>query len=500
MTGRLGLLPVIMAGLVLAWNVTLAGWIATRREGSVWFTRLTAFTGLLVAPAAVLAIASSTDAGARTITGVAWLWPVTCTLLLVQAIIATGRRLVSSSVGVPIVLYNFVIAAIAIGDDLVARTGQAPILLQGVIAARDSVLGIVMGRAALVSPLALMVPLLAPAYPARWRTSALVRALLVLCATAAVTLLVMEWPRGVATVRSYEAASLSITPREPSSLALGVRLLPTVTGLPSARAVRSAARLSDRLTPDAVLVVLRTRAVRTYGLDSLVRVLAPYRSDSVRILVALAFDREDALAVRDDPAAAARIRIDAIERIVERVRPAVIVPVLPPLVPEARHVPWPGTEWWQTHLAAAAARVRHVRPATSVLWIATRFDATDSALYAWAAADGSPIDAVGFAPTPSFAGLPALDARLRAADRWVMVNRSSGRPHWVLTAGLPRAHGDLAQHDAVRHVLAWASRRAHVRGVVIGEPVDDVAMMGLFAADGRERVVVDGVRRAVPRE
>ncbi len=500
MGARLGLLPVVLALLVLAWNVTLAGWIAGRREGGRAFTTLTGLAGLLVAPAAVLAVAASTDAGARTITGVAWLWPVTCVLMVLQSAVATGRRLVSLSVGVPILCYNVVITLIAIGDDLVVRTGAAPWVLQGIIASRDAVLGIVMGRVALASPLAIMVPLLAPAYPARWRSSVLVRALLVLYAAAALTLLIMEWPRGVGAVRSYDAATLSVTPRDASTFALGIRLLPEVTGLPSARAVRAGARLYDRVAPDAVLVVLRARAVRTSGLDSLMRVLAPYRRDSVRLMVALSFDRDDAIAVREDPVGTARLRLDALERVVERVRPHAIIPVLPPMLPSARFTPLAPTGWLQSYLTRAAAIVQRARPATDVVWIATRFDVADSTMYAWATQAAAPIDAVGFAPSPGFSGLRSLDARLRAADRWVESNGADSRAHWILTVGLPRAHGDLAQSDAIQHVIAWGSRRRFVRGVIVGELLDDRQTLGLFAANGRERPVVEMLRRTVPRE
>lgn len=496
---RLGLLPIVLALLVLAWNVTLAGWIARRSEAGRLFSTLTGLAGLLVAPAAVLSIAASTDAGARTITGVAWLWPVTCVLLVLQAATATGRRLVSSSVGVPIMCYNIVIALIAIGDDLVVRTGEAPWLLQGVIASRDAVLGIVMGRSALASPLAIMVPLLTPAYPARWRFSALIRAVLVLYAAAALTLLIMEWPRGIGAVRSYEAATLSLSPRDPSSFTLGVSFLPEVTGLPSARAVRAGAGLYDRVSPASVLVVLRARAVRTSGLDSLVRVLAPYRGDSVRVFVALSFDRDDAIAARDDPVGTARLRLDALERVVERVRPQAIIPALPPLLPSARFAPPVSRTWMQTHLTSAAAMVQRARPATAVVWIATEFGESDSLMYAWAASAASPVDVVGFAATPGFSGLRSLDARLRAAERWVESSSAGGRAHWLLTAGLPRAHGELAQADAIQHVLAWGSRRRYIRGVIVGELLDEATTLGLFAADGRERPAVDMLRRAVPR-
>jgi hypothetical protein len=419
---------------------------------------------------------------------------VTGVLLVLQAVAATGLRYVSLSVGLPIMVYNALLAAVAVGDDLVARTGSAPALLQGGVAARDTVLGIVMGRAALASPLAIMVPLLAPAYPARWRASATVRALLVLYAAVATTLLAMEWPRGVAVIRSYDGASTSVEPRDPARFARGVQLLPVLAGAPSSRALGAGARLHERVAPDAVLVLLRGRDARVPGIDSLARALAPYRAAGARILVALAFERVDALDADNEPDALRARRVAWVRSAVETLRPDVLFPALPPHAPPLLSAPTPPLAWWTAYLTDAAAESHRVRPATRVAWAATRFDAADSALYAWAAAPDSPLDALGFAPAPSFSGLPSLDARLRAADRW-RAAAGSTRPHWILTAGLPRAHGDVAQRDAVRHVFAWASRRDWTAGVVVGEASDDAATLGLVAADGRARRVVELLRQ-----
>jgi hypothetical protein len=491
----LGPLPILLGALVLAWNVTLAGWMGTRREGPRWFANLSSLIGLLVAPAAVLAVAASTDAGARTITGVTWLWPATCLLFVLQAASATALRYVSSSVGLPLLAYNLLLAAIAVGDDLVARSGSAPLLLQGAVAARDSVLGIVMGRAALATPLAVLVPLLAPAYPARWRASALVRALLVLYAVIAGTLLAMEWPRGVAVIRSFDGASTFVEPREPSRFPVGVRLLPPLDGPPSPRAVRASARLAERVSPDAVMLVLRLPAGPLVGLDSVAQVLAPYRAAGARVLLALSFERDDALAVRAAPAATSARRLATLRSVVARVRPDVVWPALPPAAPALRAGPTPSVLWWQSHLTAAAAEVRRAHPTARVAWAVSRFDAVDSALHAWAMRPDSPLDAAGFVLAPGFSGLPALDARLRAADRWVSAHDGAARPHWILTHAFPRAHGDTAQAQAILHVYAWASRREWSAGLIVGEPTDDAGMLGLVAADRRERAVLERLRR-----
>lgn len=491
----LGFAPLIVAIIVLIWNIALAGWIAARREGPQWFARLTGLAGLLVAPAAVIAVAVSSDAGARTVTGVAWLWPLTCLLLALQALAATALRDVSSTVGVPIIVYNVLLCVLAVADDLVARTGSAPLLLQGALAARGAVLGVMMGPAALASPLALMVPLLAPAYPARWRASATFRALLVLYATVITTMLAVEWPRGVAAVESYTDAMTSTRASGVPRILQGVRVLPVLSAPPRARAVRAAATVHEAVTPDAVFVLLRLEQGRVAGLDSLARTLAPFRENGGRLLVALTVERADALAVQRAPQVVHQQRLAAAQEIVQRLRPDVIVPFMRPAIPTLFGEPSIPHAWVVRYLGESAAAVRRTRPVTDVAWIATRFDSADSTLYAWASADASPLNALGFAPAPTYSGLPSLDARLRVADRWHDAMATRDRPHWIVTHGLPRAHSDHAQRDAVLHVLAWSGQRAWVRGVIVGEPSDDAHMTGLIAANGRARTVLETLAR-----
>ena len=206
MTDPLALLVLGVALAVLAWDIALAGWIAARREAPRVFTNLTAFCGLLVAPALLVAVATGTETGARTISGITWLMPMVACAFVLQVLYSLLSRLVSVVVALPILLYDVVIAVVAIGDYLASQHGVAPLPLQAAVSARDVILGMTAGRAALVSPLAMLVPMIAPAYPARWKLSGAVRAVLVLGATALTTLLLIEWPRGFAAVRSYEYA------------------------------------------------------------------------------------------------------------------------------------------------------------------------------------------------------------------------------------------------------------------------------------------------------
>jgi len=494
MTDPLALLVLGVALAVLAWDIALAGWIAARREAPRVFTNLTAFCGLLVAPALLVAVATGTETGARTISGITWLMPMIACAFVLQVLYSLLSRLVSVVVALPILLYNVVIAVIAIGDYLASQHGVAPLPLQAAVSARDVILGMTAGRAALVSPLAMLVPMIAPAYPARWRLSGAARAVLVLAATALATLLALEWPRGIAAVRSYETAYAEPMQARPSGdFVIGMRIFPVLDGAPPARAVQADRRLIEQLAPEVVLIVIDEDGWRGGALDSLSRVLQPLRDDSVQIAVALRIAR--GVAAPDDAA-----RQAAVERVLLRIRPDVIFPGLLDPLPSILGTTPRSSDWWRALLLRSAATVKRVRPRTLMGWSASRLDATDSAVYAWASTPSSPVALLGAVSFPSFSGLPAVDARLRAFDRWHQraVTRGGGaQPHWLVTVGgLPHAHGDAAQLAAIRHALAWGSRRTWIRAALIGEPADYDGWVGLRAANGRIRSSVPALSLA----
>jgi hypothetical protein len=118
---------------------------------------------------------------------------------------------------------------------------------------------------------------------------------------------------------------------------------------------------------------------------------------------------------------------------------------------------------------------------------ASSFGSRDSLLYSWAVQPGSPVDVVGFSLVPSRRGAETLDASMRAADRWIQTERPR-KEHWVFTAGgLPLAHGEKSQERALSGVLAWATGRAEIRGLIANGAGDYGAIVGLRAPDGRLR-------------
>jgi hypothetical protein len=493
-------LPWVVVGIamaVLAWDVALAGWMAARREAPRAFTQLAAFCGLLVVPSLVLGIASATEAGARTISGITWIIPVVAVAFALQVLYALFARLVSVLVGIPILLYDLLLAAIAIADQLVVQTGHAPDALQAVLSARDTIVGITVGRAALVSPLTALVPMLAPAYPARWRLSGAARAVLVLAATALTTLLVIEWPRGVAAVRSYRTTGTEPMQARPAGdFVLGVRLYPVLDGPPPARAVRADAALIGAFAPDVVFLLLDQDGTRASALDSLARVLEPLRADSVQLVVGLTVEG------RPTPLEDLE-RLASIERVLQRVKPDVFFPAVVPPMPRWFLTGTPGAPWWRSLLTRSAREVARVRPRTMLGWNASRLDAIDSAVYVWAAASASRVGVIGASIYPSFTGLPAVDARLRAFERWhaqATARDAGAQAHWLTNVGgLPHAHGDAAQTAAIRRALAWGSRQPWIGAAIIGEPADYDGRVGLRAANGRQRAAVAAVGLAARR-
>jgi hypothetical protein len=68
----------------------------------------------------------------------------------------------------------------------------------------------------------------------------------------------------------------------------------------------------------------------------------------------------------------------------------------------------------------------------------------------------------------------------------------------VLEAGgFPLVHGELSQERALWGVLAWATSRSAIRGLVIFEASDYGAQLGLRAPGGRVRRVAAAAQRAI---
>lgn len=491
--------------LAVAWNVTYAGRIAQLRRAPRALAVLSGVCGLLIAPAYLTHIAGSTLYGGRAVNSVSWLWPLTTLFVLAQAAYATGRRFVTPLVGIPLVFYDLLVAGVATGRYLVERGIEPPAALLALSAAQASVLGTILGEAALVSPLAVLVPLLVPAYPARWRLTRATRAVISGAAAFVAGVTALELPRATAAIASYTPYRTDrLSERPNGDLSVGLAMLTHLTGPPSALAVRNDGPLLDSVDVDAVHVRLRPGGLALLALDSLSGVLDPIRRDSALLVVSLDYEPGDAARRRADPAGFDARRLALVERAARALRPDVLLPAGAPYGDATENVGRLAPAEWERYLATAATRAHAVNRRIRVAVAAGDYSAADSTLWAWAASRVAPLDAVGFTVRPSFTGAGGVDARLRAAERWTRAARAApdapARPkeQWVFDVrGFPVVHGAASQEAVVWHTIAWASARPEVVGVLVSEPGDYTQMTGLRGADGHMRRAINAVRRAL---
>lgn len=482
---------------MLAWNVLLAGRITRYRLAPRRFATISALAGLLIAPAAIIAIAASSTLYGRALQPVAWVWPFTTILFVLQALYATSRRLVTPLFGVPIVLYNIVIAAVAISKYITLRGGTPPTPVLALAAAQANALGIIFGSAALWKTY-LQIPLLAPALPAHWRITALGRVGLGTIAMVVTGLVLIEVPDGTAAVRSYRRyATQQLQERPDGDFALGVKILPTVTAPPPAHAMNSDTGLLRLLETDAISVIVRPDGIRPVAMDSLVRALDELRTDTTVLIVTLAYPRGARAQLARSPAAYIRARVRDVDQLTRWLRPTIVLPALEPYGQGVSEVGLQRPEFWMEYLTQTSAAIHRVRPATRVAVAASSFGTRDSTLYAWAAAPGSPIDVLGFTLFPGFDGAATLDTRIRIAQRWLRQGGERQKNHWVFAAGgFPGVHGEESQELAIWGTAAWATTQPAIKGLIVYEAGDYDAIRGLRAPDRRLRPATAALQRA----
>ncbi|HEX2781616.1 MAG TPA: hypothetical protein VHM30_19080 [Gemmatimonadaceae bacterium] len=497
MTGALGILHLAATALVVAWSIWITGRIARGRSLPRHFVGITGLGGLMLVPGIIATLATASMIYGRALVGVSWVWPATLTVFAVQAWYATSRGFVVPTLGVPIAVYDTLIAAAGWVQFAVRVGGTPPVPLLALLGAEIGALAIGASPAAFWSPLWFHAPLFAPAFPARYRFSATARVILAaLAATWAGLIVARLWPAAgaAASYARYETARMRERPQ--GDFAIGVKLFPTLHGAIPPVAVREDLALVDTLDLDVVAVTIAPDGVRRSTLDSLARVLEAARSDSTLLVVTLG-NATRPLA----PGRRARLdeerRLEAVRSIARRLRPDYLLPIAEPYGRAATVYGVLPVTTWARYLARAAAAARQVSPRTRIGYAAARFDAADSALFAWAAAEGSPIDALGFSIFPSDRGARGLDADMYAADRFIRATRSR-KEHWVWSAGsFPSAQGEASQDLALSGILAWATSRAPIRGVIVAEAGDYDTTIGLRSANRRLRRATFTVRRSI---
>lgn len=489
---------IVLSGMMFAWNVLIAGRVAQLRRAPRKFGTLTALSGLLLAPALLIAFAASSILYGRAMQPLLWVWPVVTVMFLLQVMYALSKRLVSPMFGVPIMLYNAVIAAVAVSKFVVSRGAEPPEFVHGLAAAQTSAAGIVFGAAALWRTAYVQVPLLAPALPAHWRATAFARGVLAVIAMGMTAVVLVELPDGLAAVRSYpHYESQRLQERPAGDFALGLKIFPDLSGQVSRLALRNDTALARQLEVDVVSIVLTPEAVDGQNLDSLARSLTGFREDSVLLVVSLGYSSRARGELGESVESFNQTRLRQLDQIIRRLRPDILLPAVEPYGDGARAIGTQPVQFWVDYLTRAAQLGQRLRPAMKVGVSAASYGARDSVLYGWAARPGSPMDVVGFTLLPGFDGATTLDTRMRIAQRWLLQNPGRQKQHWVFNAGgFPAVHGERSQELAIWGALAWATTQTAIKGLIVGEAGDYNSERGLRAPNGRLRPAVAMLTRA----
>ena len=480
--------------VIIVWNVFLAGRIAQLRAASRPFALITGFAGLMMIPAFVVAIATTNIVTGRAIAAVDWIWPLTIVLCAVQATWALSRRLVNPLWGLPIAAYNILLALAAVSRLAVAHGAEVARPLLVLMAAQVDSLALITTDAAIVSPLFLHVPLVSPAFPPLSNLTQGLRAVMATLALVWFGLLLAEIPRADVALDSYDDHRGDRLTERPTGFSIGLKLFPDVKRPPSSASVKSDFTMVEFTGVNAVNVVFVPGA-SALAIDSVANAVAALPRDSLTVIATIGYHDKFLPELRKQPLDAdARLR--TLRRVLERVRPDIVVPAQDPYGVGARMIGRLAPVEWQDYHARAQALVKQVRPRTSVALAISAFDSRDSSMYAWAAQPGSPIDLIGFTFYPTRLGARAMDAGFRAADRWMRA-LDTDKPHWVLGAGgYPLAHGEVSQQRAIWAALAWATGRESVKGLVVSDANDYGQAMGVRAPNGRFRRGAETMRTA----
>ncbi len=481
--------------VILVWDVVLAGRIAQLRQASRPFAALNGLCALLLVPAALLHLATASNITGRAVVTMDWVWPAILLLFAAQALYALTWRLVNPWWGRPVATYDIVVAAVGVIRFCVAHGIPLPEPVLLGLVSESSVIAWVDGSAALSSSLFFLMPMISPAFPALRPLTASFRAALALIAAAWVVGFAALIPSAAAVLHSYAAHAGDRLTERTDGFEIGLKLFPDIGSPPAPSSIESDIPLADTLGVDVVKVVV-VPDVSNRVLDSLSHSLDLLQRDSILLVVSLGYRGELVPELRHARFNAAQ-RLAAIPRIMRHLDPDILLPAQDPYGEGARILGRLSLDRWKDYLSRATVAAKQVNPRVKVGVSISSYDSRDSALYAWAASAGSPVDVVGFTLFPSDAGGSRLDAAMRAADRWMQL-MPPVKDHWVFSAGgLPLAHGEHSQEDAIWDALSWATAHSSIRGLIVYEAGDYGIARGLRAPDGRLRPAAFAVIRAM---
>jgi hypothetical protein len=486
----------VLTALVLIWDLTISGRAARLQSTQRTMAFLCALCGLLLLPALTVLLVSTSVLTGRALYTLAWVWPATTIIVAVQAAYALSTRAVAPPIGVPIVVYDILLALVAIVRFAIYRGYEVPAPFLVISAADASSLAYSATPLALLLPYYLHIPIVAPPTRGRRGAGTVLRTAVAVLAGAWATLIILDVPAATGAIRSYaNYTNERLTERADSDFAIGLKIFPTLTSGPPPLAIESDLDLADTVGAQALSVYLSPEGTNGASLDSLAHTLADQRGDR-QLLVALDLSREH----RPAPAqqgAYFDARVADLSRLVHVLHPDIIVPAIDPNGAASRALGRVPIAIWIAYFRRAATIAHQANPKSRVLVHVGGFGARDSALYAWAAAPASPVDAIGFTLFSWIGGANTMDARMRTADSWLN-SYPEPKEHWVLeTGGLPIAHGEQNQARAIWGTIAWATSRRAVKGAIVIEASDYGTPIGLRAPGGRVRPAATTLARAI---
>jgi hypothetical protein len=487
-----------LTAIILIWDIFLAGRIAQNSQSPRVFQAASGLAALLVLPGLLLTLATSTIITGRAVATMDWVWPAVLVLFALQATYALVRGWVNPLWGIPIMVYDILIAVIGVVRFMIAH-GTAPVEpLVALVAAQSTAMVFAGGTSTvLASPFYLNMPMVSPAFPALRKTTAMFRAFMMVYAFSwIVFIFVIGLPRAVVQLRNYEAHRRDQLRERPNAdFAVGIKVLPDVKSPPPPPAIKNDSALTDTLDVDAIEVVVRPDATKQ-AIDSLAKVLDPNRRSASTLIVALGYSGNVIPELRKVPLDEAT-RLATLRRVMEKLHPDIVLPAEDPYGAGERSLGTLPVARWTAYLSQAARLAKGIDTSVKVGVAASNFTRADSALYAWAASPTSPIDIVGFSlfPSPYVGG--GIQSDTRTADRWMSATPPT-KPHWVFaTGGYPLAYGEASQYNAVWEVMAWATDHPAIKGIVVYEAGDYGQTRGLRAPNGRLRPVTTAVMRAI---
>jgi hypothetical protein len=497
-SGELAPLHIALSAVVLLWDLYVARRMTQTRGVPPVIGTITGLAALLIAPALMVALVSTSSLSGRALYTISWVWPLTAVLVTVQAAAATARGHIARTAGIPIVLYDGLLAAVYVTRWMISEGNAPPDSLLALSAAQTGAQAIAASRLAILSPWFLHIPILAPATPSRRRFGTTVRVGLATLAIAWAALIALQIPRSTRALASYgRYADDRLQERPEGDFIIGLKLFPALRAGPPPLALRTDLDLADTLGVGAVSVYIAPEGATARALDSLARSLERQRSAGRRLIAALGYSANARKEWAASPQQYTEARAREATRIAQRLRPDFLVPVVDPFGMGRRRLGALEPAQWAQLIDAIARSAAASDPRIRIVAHVGGFTRRDRVLFDWAIRPGSPADAVGISLMPWYDGAESLDRDMIAADKWIAAAEAE-KDVWVLEArGFPAVHGELNQERALWGALAWATSRSAVKGYVVYQASDYESPTGLRAPGGRIRRATAALRRAI---